>query len=62
MANKCKLCSRDGHSVYHYDGCPIEKGGKTPWLWIPDSERPIEKADRYLMQSGMEKKGAKGWI
>ena len=49
-----------GRTVYHYAGCPLEREG--PMIVIKNRERPIEKADRYLMRSGMEKHGAKGWI
>ena len=62
MKDKCKKCSTKIKSVYHYEGCPLERPKEPFWLWIPDSERPIEKADRYLIRSGMEKHGAKGWI
>ena len=58
---KCDYCSTERKTVYHYDGCPYQKEEST-WLWIKDSERPIEKADRYLIRSGLERHGAKGWI
>jgi len=49
--------------VYHEKKCPYNrKHGSSAWLWIKDDERPIEKADRYLRQSGLERKGAEGWI
>ena len=61
MKRKCELCSTLGRSVYHYAGCPLEKKEGVRIIF-KNWDRPIEKADRYLMRSGMEREGAKGWI
>lgn len=58
-SKKCEYCGSKNHEGWN---CPFIPGGTGAYLLIPDSERPIEKADRYLRQSGMERDGAKGWI
>jgi hypothetical protein len=55
----CRVCSTETKSVYHYEGCPSDKSGVH--LWLKDSERPIEKADRFQKMMG-EREGAEGWI
>ena len=63
---KCEICSTPSKTVYHYAGCPYQE--ELSWrLYIPERMRadyksPIEKADQYLIRSGLEKEGAKGWI
>jgi len=61
IRKECQFCSNDKKKVYHYEGCPYVENS-LPYLWLKDNERPIEKADRYLIRSGLEKHGAKGWI
>jgi len=65
VRDKCEKCSRPGKEVYHYGMCPYEamlERANGMYIWLKDSERPIEKADRYLRQSGLERQGAKGWL
>lgn len=55
--SKCKHCKSENHKSWN---CPFH-GVSNIYLIISDSERPIEKADRYLRENG-ERSGAKGWI
>ena len=58
---KCKICSTTRKTVYHYGRCPQDRDDEL-FVWVKNKERPIEQADRFLRQYGLEKDGAKGWI
>lgn len=61
---KCKYCSRPGHVIYHEEGKCItrRRNGEGTHIIMPDDERPIEKADKWLKSTGFEPKGAENWI